>query len=244
MSAGKTAGERTWEQVHRLVETGLDLLFPPRCASCGIPGSNLCADCRATFEPLGSCVCDRCAEPLPAPGLCVRCLQHPPCFERVLSAFLYEGALREAVLAFKYKGRRGLTSTLADAMAVHVQPDPAQYHALLAVPMHPERERERGYNHAALLAMELARHWGIPLLPAGALRRARPTDRQVGQDYQARWQNVAGAFIAQGVEGKSVLVVDDVCTTGATLNACSEALRAAGARLTAGATLARARLHP
>jgi ComF family protein len=134
-----------------------------------------------------------------------------------------------------------LAAPLAGALAGVVPPAPALF-VLCAVPLHADRQAERGYNQAGLLTDELVRLWGMPRLPPAALERIRPTDSQVGQDYAARCANVRGAFAARSglVRDRQVLLVDDVCTTGATMNACAEALLAAGAKSVAGVTLARA----
>jgi ComF family protein len=127
-------------------------------------------------------------------------------------------------------------------MAQHLD-RPATTSGLCAVPLHPARLAERGYNQSELLAAELARCWSLPRLSSSALIRTRETDSQVGLDLPARQANVAGAFTAspRWVEGQDVLLVDDVCTTGATLNACAQALREAGAVTVSAVTLARAR---
>lgn len=227
-------------QAQRLIQAVLDLLFPPRCAACGCPGSVLCPTCRTSFVPLSSAVCSVCSAPLDGPGVCQRCAENRPLFARVVSGYVYEGTLREAIHAFKYRRRAALAPLLAEALAAVVEaPQPGA--VLCAVPMHPDRLAQRGYNHAGLLADELGARWGLPLLPVDALRRVRPVAAQAGLGYTERLANVEDAFAARAddVRARIVWVVDDVCTTGATLNACSEALLAAGARAVYGVTLAR-----
>lgn len=230
------------EQVRRLSHAVLDLLFPPRCVACHRPGAHLCADCLAALPTLSGPLCPVCALPVEAPGICPRCAARRPSFTRVRSGYVYEGAVRRAVLAFKYNGRRALAAPLVDALSAVLPPPSPLPDALCAVPMHHLREQERGYNHAKLLADELGRCWGVRVLPGEALRRTQPTTRQVGLSYQARQSNVKGAFEAERrfVEGKVLVVVDDVCTTGATLDACAMALLRAGAAAVEGVTLARA----
>ncbi len=237
--------QRIQEQVSGLVKASLDLLFPPRCGGCGRSGSLLCEECLAAFTPLTGPLCEVCGEMVSAPGLCWRCTAERPRFDYVASAFVYEGALRHTIHALKYRGQKALAGPLAEALAAHVNsPDGRAGTApiLCPVPMHPDRLHERGYNHAGLLADRLAVLWGLERLPDEALRRTRHTPRQVGQDYQARRENVLGAFEATPalVAGRSVLLVDDVCTTGATLNACAVALLQASAAAAACVTVARA----
>ena len=233
------------EQVRRLFQPVLDLIFPPRCVVCGRPGDELCTRCLATFSPLGSSICRVCGVALPTPGLCWHCRTQPPAFTRVRSAFHYEDGLRRAIHAFKYEGHRTLAVPLAAAMA-RVLPPPPTTVLLCAVPLSPAREAERGYNQAELLARELARCWGARPAPQGALRRVRETLPQVELDYRTRQENVAGAFTARSaqVRDATIILVDDVCTTGATLNACSEALLKGGACSVSAVTLARATFKP
>lgn len=157
------------------------------------------------------------------------------------SAYRYEGDVRRAIHALKYQGRRGLAAPLAAALADRLAPPDRLPDAACPVPMHPVREAQRGYNHARLLTLELMQIWDIPVLPAGALQRTQQTAAQVGLDHSARLANVRGAFVADraSVEGSAILLVDDVCTTGATLDACASELLSAGALAVEGVTLAR-----
>lgn len=229
------------EQARRLTDAALDLLFPPRCAVCGHPGDELCASCRAAFHTLTPPLCDICGLPLGKHTECPRCAQHRPSFHRVRSAYTYEGAVRKAIHALKYNHRPRLAGPLAGALVDVLSPPDNPQIVLCSVPMHPAREAERGYNHANLLARELAQHWGLAMLPPGALNRTRHTTTQVGLDRQTRQQNVQGAFEAnrQMIEGYAVLLVDDVCTTGATMSACADVLYQAGCSRVEGVTLAR-----
>jgi len=155
---------------------------------------------------------------------------------------LFEGTLREAIHRFKYSNRPSLAIPLGRLMACYWDEHPIPSDVIVPVPLHLQRLRERGYNQAALLAQELSKSTGLPLWD-GALKRVRQTRPQVELSAEERRENVKGAFLCleRRVQGKRVLLVDDVCTTGATLEACSEALRAGGARSVWGFTLARPR---
>jgi ComF family protein len=162
------------------------------------------------------------------------------------SAYRFEGGIRKAIHALKYEGRQGIAKPLAGAVALVLTPDSRQG-VLCAVPLHVKRQAERGYNQSDLLAQELALYWGIPYLGEGALQRIRETPPQVGLDFAARQANMRQAFVAQPdrVKGQSVILVDDVCTTGATLDACAQALLTAGAVSVSAVTVARAlKLEP
>lgn len=155
----------------------------------------------------------------------------------------HESPLREAIHAFKYAGRRDTGTRLAALLVERWQDAPIAVDGVIPVPLHEARERERGYNQSRVLAEPFACQAGLPLRP-GVLERTRPTPPQVGLDRAGRLDNVAGAFQAT-IEalGGRWLLVDDVCTTGATLEACAAALRSAGATSVWAITLARPHAH-
>ncbi len=148
--------------------------------------------------------------------------------------------LRGAIHALKYQDRTALAVPLGHLLAERwLDVTPQQVDGLVPVPLHPQRLRERGYNQATLLASAMAPVLALPI-QEGLLRRERPTPPQVGLAQQARLRNVAGAFQATGdVAGGRWLLVDDVCTTGATLQACAQTLHAAGADTVWAITLTR-----
>lgn len=152
----------------------------------------------------------------------------------------YEGPIERAVHRFKYQGWRRLAGPLGDLVAEGLAVEGVSAPCVVAVPLHPLRLRQRGFNQAELLARELRRHFGLAS-PPGTLHRVRPTPPQVGHDRRWRLQNVAGAFEWRGstLDGTSILVVDDVATTGATLDACASALRTAGSGPVIGVSVAR-----
>ncbi len=220
----------------------LDLIFPPRCVSCARWGEELCARCRAGLPYLEPPWCSRCGEPAAAGSACLRCPDLPSSLDGLRSAGRYEGTLREAILAFKYQGRSRLGRGLGLLLREHLERWPLPLEALAPVPLHPRAERQRGYNQAGLLAREVAAGGSFRLVER-CLVRQRPTSPQTRlASVEERRRNVAGAFAAHGedLRGLRLLLVDDVCTTGATLGACAAAARAAGAAAVWGLTLARA----
>lgn len=208
-----------------------DFLFPPRCAVCAADGALLCDDCRAAFTPAAPPRCPRCWDPSDesAASVCDRCRREPPSLRSLRAAFVFEGAARRAVLAVKYQS---LTATAAPMLEVaDLGGLPADIDLVTAVPMPAGRRRRRGHNQAAVFGRLLADRVGRPF-DERALRRRRRTPQQVRQPNRAaRLANVRGAFAADPgrVRDRAVLVVDDVTTSGATLNACAEALLSAGA---------------
>jgi ComF family protein len=162
--------------------------------------------------------------------------------ERIRSVAYFEGVLREAVHCLKYSGRTVLAEPLGELMAAYWMQHPTPVDLVVPVPLHPTRLRERGYNQAALLAREMARRVGL-VVEERTLIRQRATASQVELDSRQRKKNVFDAFCCcdNSLTGKRVLLIDDVCTTGATLEACAVALYAGEVRSLQALTLARAR---
>lgn len=214
----------------------LDAVFPPTCVGCGRVGSLFCAHCAQAVAPTPPPLCPRCGRPQShGNGLCRLCRQdpHPP-LRLVRAAALHASPLRAAIHALKYENHPELAEPLARYLIATAMQEPfaslmEQIHVVIPVPLHDERLATRGYNQSALLARNFAAHWGLPVEETW-LRRIRATQSQVGLNATERRQNVSGAFQARGaVAGKRILLVDDVFTTGSTLNACAAALRQAGA---------------
>ena len=225
-----------------LSSRALDLIFPRRCVGCGAFGAFLCANCLAGAPAAGPPRCPVCWMPVlsgvegpvlsaaAAAPPCLRCRSQPPAFAAARSAFVYGGAAREAVRALKYRGLAALAAEMARPLAAALDGWAPPVNAVVPVPLAGRRRRLRGYNQSELLARELGRLAGIPVA-AGALRRLRSSPPQAGAaDEAARRANVDGAFAAgSSLPAGGILVVDDVLTTGATLDACARALRQAGA---------------
>jgi len=173
--------------------------------------------------------------------MCGRCTQSRPTFAGARSLYLYEGAVREAVHALKYNHLSTLARPMAEVMAGYLEAEALPVDLVVPVPLFGRRQRLRGYNQSALLAREVARLAGLPLGERGLTRRRDTPPQARSVDAEARRRNVAGAFAAdkRRVEGRRVLLIDDVMTTGATLDACAQALRQAGAASVWALTFAR-----
>ena len=161
--------------------------------------------------------------------------------DSIRSVALFEGVLRKAIHGLKYGNVRGLADDLGDLLARYWRDHSWSADALVPVPLHPRRQRERGYNQSLLLAKRVQCATGVPVVD-GVLRRHRYTMSQTHLGAQERRQNVAGAFSCADdrLAGKIVVLIDDVSTTGSTLESCSVALYAGGARSVRALTLARA----
>ena len=204
---------------------------------CRSIGCSICGKCLTHIEWIGPSACPVCGQPLG------RSARHA-CLDRrliqwVQSAAVFSGPVRRAIHALKYSYDRSLASLLVDLSYPHFRFAPSDFDRILPVPLGRIRERERGYNQSVLLAEALSLKTQIPC-DSKCLVRSRETRSQVGLTHEERKLNVQRAFSAASVNGCRVLLVDDVCTTGATLQSCAASLMEAGARSVAGWTLARA----
>lgn len=217
-------------QVDKLRGAFLDLVFPPRCIGCRVGEKFLCDSCLEALPRLEPPFCEHCGIPIAGGSFCPECLSAPPTIDGIRSLLLHQGIARDIVHYLKYKNLKALARPLAELMAEYLESNPLPVDVLLATPMHSRRMRVRGYNQAELLARELSLLVHIPT-DEGLLTRSRNTPSQVSLGAEARRNNVNGAFQCGSnvFEKKSVLIIDDVCTTGATLNACAIVLKEAGA---------------
>lgn len=218
------------------------MLYPIVCAGCRRPGALLCADCRAQLYWIEALTCGWCAQPLRDPTpFCPACAGRERPLGAMRAAVWHDGPIPAAIHQLKYQHRHGLSAMLAELMALRWPQWEWTADCLVPVPLHPDRERERGYNQAQLLAAELAAALGIALEVNG-LFRTRYTRPQVGLHARERKVNVTAAFQAahEHVRGRRILLIDDVCTTGSTLTAAALALRQAGALSVDAYCLARA----
>jgi len=197
------------------------------CLLCGEESGRelLCAACIAELPALPES-CPRCALPSPAAAVCGSCLNHPPHFDATLALWRYEFPCDRLVQALKYRARLALAGFFARNLASRPIPE---VDLIVPMPLHPKRLAERGFNHALEIARGFARHLGRPIEPRGVLR-VKDTPPQTGLPYEERAKNVRGAFLCKlDLSGASVAVLDDVMTTGATLNELARALKRAGA---------------
>ncbi len=233
-----------------LIAALLELCFPPSCLLCrtGLPAfgeTQLCPNCRTKIRLIAPPLCRCCGTEFLGAGenhLCGPCLASPPYFERARSVFRYDDQSGRLLHAFKYGGKTAGRRTFAAlARESGALSELAEPELILPVPLHPRRLRARGFNQALVLALFLMPERRERIRP-DLLRRHRWTEPQTSLSGQARRQNLSGAFSLGDptrVRGRRVLLVDDVFTTGTTINECAKALRQAGAAQVEALTLAR-----
>ena len=207
----------------------LDLVFPRTCAGCGREGEYLCDECEDAIPRLEPPQCNVCSAPSRA-SVCAWCRSANQPFNGITAPYRWTGVVQELVYSLKYRNVRASAPRLAELMSAHLMEKSIDADIIAPVPLHPSRERERGYNQSELLARQVSSSTEIPM-DAELLARLRNTPPQVTMTSpEERRQNVVGAFECVGdAQGKRVLLIDDVVTSGATVAECAAQLRKAGA---------------
>ncbi len=219
-------------------DTFLDILFPPSpyCLTCKstLTATDfiICSDCKNKIEPIKGALCNKCGKPLSDDfALCYDCISNDYDFIKARSYGTYNGILKKLIYEFKYRGRQEIAEILGrliyDLFAVLSWPN---FDYIIPVPLHPQRQRERGFNQSYLLGKFLSSKAKIPIFTG--LKRIKPTKHQTLLDKKLRYENLAGAFAVNSkgkIYGKTLLLVDDVYTTGATTGECSKVLIESGA---------------
>lgn len=218
----------------------VDLMFPPRCALCRSEGAFICDRCTATLPRADGDRCDRCWLPLRY-GRCFACEGYEPAFEALRSCFSYGGGVHDLVHALKFKRQSALAEPLGRFLAETIEEHALEADAVVPVPLHTMRRRDRGFDQALLLAREAVKNTKLPVIEALERRTNTPAQAR-SMDAKARRLNVRDAFSlrpGRDIDGRTLLLVDDVATTGATLDACARVLLAGGAASVLAVTVAR-----
>lgn len=221
--------------------TALDWVYPPQCAVCGMPGYPLCLDCKNEINYITGKICPICGASIRQSALrCDDCMKRLPAFDAVRSLAFYGGVIRECIHSLKYENNRSLGKYFAQLLCPIISQEAWLINAVIPVPLSKERLKERGYNQAAAIAHPLALFLELPFQPYG-LEQVRDTRSQVGLSAEERRMNVIGAFkaIPELVHHKNILLIDDVMTTGATLESCAQVLKEAGSEKVYCLTVAR-----
>ena len=206
-------------------------MLPRSCLLCGAKAGsqNLCSACQADLPWHKQPQCPRCATPTPGGQVCGACLKQPPAFAHSIAALAYTFPLDRMIPRLKYQAQLAIAPALGECLARTVQSTPRP-DRLIAMPLHASRIKERGFNHATEIAREVAKQLELPL-DTTSCQRTRDTPPQMGLKHDARRRNVRGAFSCSGeVEGQHIALIDDVMTTGTSLDELAMTLKRAGAR--------------
>lgn len=227
-------------QIAHIQRVALDLLFPPYCIGCGREGSYICGRCGRELPFIYPPVCSICGRPLTEDGRCPGCIGPETALDGIRAPFTFSGLVRRAIHDIKYHNLRSLAPALASFLSDYLSDNPLPGDVFIPVPIHPKRLRERGYNQSLLIARELGRKQSLPVIEKCLVRRTYHAPQARLESAAERLRNISGAFtcINDDVKGKRVILIDDVSTSGATLNACAAALKTAGAASVWGLVLA------
>ena len=217
----------------------MQALFKNNCLLCGASAKDdFCASCQDSLPHSPPQHCVVCALPLAESRICGACLANPPAFDHSVAAMSYAFPVDALLHSLKYQANLAMASVLADLLTARIDAD-ALPDFIVPMPLHPARLRERGFNQALEIARGVSRKSGVALLP-GICRRIKDTPSQTGLPWKEREKNIRNAFTCEAdLKGKHVAMLDDVMTTGATLNELAKALRKSGAAHVSGWVVAR-----
>ncbi len=218
-------------QVVKLKGIALDLLFPKFCVGCGKEGGFLCRSCLQSLPVITPPVCPKCGRPYSEGVLCPDCRNWSAEIDGIRSPFRFEGVMRQAIHDFKYRNLRALAELLSGLLCDYLTDNPLPADVLVPVPLHPKRLRERGYNQSGQLAIELGKLIKLPVITDCLIRQRHTPPQARTSNAEERRRNMAGAFVCRDrrLQDKRVMLIDDVATSGATLNACAAVIKATGA---------------
>jgi ComF family protein len=219
----------------------LNILFPQRCVSCGEEGEILCRNCRKSLQIIVPPICPKCGKPQASGIICPSCVSWQNYIDGIRSPFKFEGSIREAIHQLKYNNLRCIAESLAVLLKEYIDSNPLSVQIIVPVPLSLKRLRERGYNQSELIAKELCKLIQLPH-NTDCLKRIKyilPQTRT--KSVEERRENVKQAFLCKDytLKNNDILLLDDVSTSGATLDQCAKALKAAGASSVWGLVVAR-----
>ncbi|HET6478244.1 MAG TPA: ComF family protein [Dehalococcoidales bacterium] len=228
-------------QLVRLKGAALDFIFPPYCVGCGREGAFICPVCRQSLPRIIPPVCPRCGRPHSSGVFCPDCIRWQADIDGIRSPFRFEGVMREAIHQLKYQNLRALAAPLARMLQEYLIASPLDIDVLVPVPLHRKRLRERGYNQTSLLAKELGKLINTPVVDDVLVRQRHTPPQARTATIEERTHNIADAFACRGngLRGRRVLLLDDVATSGTTLDACATVLKANGVDSVWGLVMAR-----
>jgi ComF family protein len=226
-----------------LKRAALNMLFPRWCIGCGKEGKYLCDTCYYNLKHISPPVCSRCGRPIvtetDATG-CPGCSAWQGEIDGIRAPFLFDGVIRNVIHEFKYQNLRAAATELAGLIHSYIKENPVPGNVLVPVPLHPKKLHERGYNQSALITRELGRLANLPVMEYCLVRQKYTSPQARSSSIEERRKNLSGAFTCRDgrFQDKQVILIDDVSTSGTTLNTCAIVLKAAGAATVWGLVIA------
>lgn len=219
----------------------IDFFFPSHCIGCGKVGTFLCESCCRKLPQISLPICNKCGKPESTAVLCPTCWGWQSQIDGIRSPFRFEGVIRQVIHELKYHNLKAIAGRSAELLFNYLKFNPVPGEVLVPVPLHKRRLRQRGYNQSGLIVNELSKLTTLPVIESCLLRIKDSLPQAKTANVDARRSNVLNAFICKDkrLSGKQVLLIDDVCTSGATLEGCATALKSAGVLSVWGLTLAR-----
>jgi ComF family protein len=228
-------------QLSKFKGAALDLLFPQKCLGCGEEGDILCRTCQKALPRIGDSICPKCGRPQPGGITCPACINWQAHIDAIRSPLKFDGLAREAIHQLKYKNLRSLAKPLAAILKDYWIQRPLPGQMLVPVPLHSKRLKERGYNQSGLLACELSKLIHIPVVDSCLIRTEYFLPQAKTASVEERRRNVKQSFACcnSSLQNTRVILIDDVATSGATLDACAAALKSSGVLSVYGLVIAR-----
>lgn len=227
--------------LRKITQAIVEFLFPATCVGCGKWGNFICSKCAKGLPRINPPFCRKCGKPESTGTFCPACWNSQGNIDGIRSVFHFEGVVRQAVHDLKYHHLKALSAPMADYLAEYVRQNPIPGDVLMPVPIHQNRIKQRGYNQSALIAGHLGKKLGIPVVTTCLVRSKDSLPQARTTNVEQRKKNVKGAFSCGNTSDnyKEIILVDDVCTSGATLEACAAALKKSGFHSVWGLTVAR-----
>ncbi len=232
---------RPAEFAYHLFWQSLDWIYPPKCGGCGEPGKTWCDACQKSILKISGKICDLCGYPIRDNQVCQGCNKYDPHFDAIRSWAVYSGSVKEAIHSLKYQNNLSLGEVFSHSLAGLVKKAGWKVDAVIPVPLSKARMKQRGYNQAWLLGYPVALQLQVPI-DTSSVQRTKNTESQVHLNPEERAVNLKDAFGSTKMrwKDKNVLLIDDVITTGSTINECARALKFSGVKEVYGVSVARA----
>jgi len=226
--------------LNQLAEVAVDAFFPKQCVGCGKVGDFFCLSCRGKLPWLIPPICPKCGKPQVSGIVCSSCWQRQTEIDGIRSPFLFDGPMRKAIHQLKYQNLKAISSCLAAFLADYLASNALPGEVLVPVPLHPKKLKQRGYNQSCLLARELSKLIKLPVIEDCLMRVKQAQPQVKAVNVKERQENVADAFTScdEELADKQIILIDDVRTSGATLESCAKALKNKGAISVWGLTVA------